>query len=71
MNARKTPVVELKCGLVISKYMPIFAATPDGKVIDFGCNQPFGILKVKNAHQQNLLEPHWMLVLINIFSVNE
>ena len=43
MNGRKTPVTVLKCGLVISKDMPNFAATPDGKVIDFGCSQPFGI----------------------------
>ena len=27
--------------------MPVLAATPDGKVIDFGCSQPFGILEVK------------------------
>ena len=46
MNGRKTPVTVLKCGLVISKDMPNFAATPDGKVIDFGCSQPFGILEV-------------------------
>lgn len=30
-----------------SSEMPVFAATPDGKVIDFGCSQPFGILEVK------------------------
>jgi len=47
MNARKTPEVMPKCGLVVSKEIPVFAATPDGKVIDFGRSQPFGILEVK------------------------
>ena len=37
MNARQTPVVLLKCGLVVSKEMPVFTATLNGKVIDFGC----------------------------------
>ena len=37
MNARQTPVVVLKCGLVVSKEMPVFTATLNGKVIDFGC----------------------------------
>jgi len=35
MTARKTPVALLKCGLVISKELPVLAATPDGKVIDW------------------------------------
>ena len=47
MNGRKTSAAVLKCGLVISKDMPMFAATPDGKVIDFGGSEPFGILEVK------------------------
>lgn len=46
MNARKTPVVVLKCGLVVSRQMPTLAATPDGKVVAFGCSQPFRILEV-------------------------
>ena len=48
INARKTPVlhVVLRCGLVVSKEMPVFAATLDEKVIDFGSSQPFGILEV-------------------------
>ena len=57
MNARKTPVAVLKCGLVISKDMPIFAATPDGKVIDFGCSQPFGILEVKCPSTKSAVTP--------------
>jgi len=35
-SARKTPIVVLKCGLVVSNQMPVLAATPDGKVVDFG-----------------------------------
>ena len=57
MNARKTPVVVLKCGLVISSEMLVFAATPDGKVIDFGCSQPFGILEVKCPSSKAAVTP--------------
>ena len=57
MNARKTPVAVLKCGLVISNDMPIFAATPDGKVIDFGCSQPFGIVEVKCPSTKSAVTP--------------
>lgn len=62
----RAPVVMQKCGLVVSKEMPVFAATPDGKVIDFGCGQPFGKYKL-NVHQQNLLSLRLILVLIQIF----
>ena len=57
MNARKTPVVVLKCGLVISNQMPVLAATPDGKVVDFGCSQPFGILEVKCPSTKSAVTP--------------
>ena len=57
MTARKTPVALLKCGLVISKELPVLAATPDGKVIDFGGSQPFGILKVKCPSTKSSVTP--------------
>jgi len=57
MNARRTPVAVLKCGLVISKELPVLAATPDGKVIDFGCSQPFGILEVKCPSTKSSVTP--------------
>lgn len=37
--------------------MPIFVATPDGKVIDFGCSQPFGILEVKCPSTKSAVTP--------------
>ena len=57
MTARKTPVAVLKCGLVISKEWPVLAATPDGKVIDFGCSQPFVILEVKCTTTKSSVTP--------------
>ena len=57
MNGRKTPVAVLKCGLVISKDIPIFAATTDGKVIGFGCSQPFGKLEVKCPSKKSSVTP--------------
>ena len=57
MNAKRTPVAVLKCGLVISKELPVLAATPDGKVIDFGCRQPFGIIEVKCPSTKSAVTP--------------
>ena len=57
MNARKTPVVILKCGLVVSNQMPVLAATPDGKGVDFGCSQPFGIFEVKCPSTKSAVTP--------------
>ena len=57
MNGRKTSAAVLKCGLVISKDMPMFAATPDGKVIDFGGSEPFGILEVKCPSRESAVTP--------------
>ena len=57
MNARKTPAVVLKCGLVISNQMPVLAATPDGKVIDFGCSKPFRIIEVKCPSTKSAVTP--------------
>ena len=57
MNARKTPVLVLKCGLVISNRIPVLAATPYGKVVDFGCNEPFGIIEVKCPSTKSAVSP--------------
>ena len=57
MNARKTPIAVLKCGMVISKECPILAATPDGNVIDFGCSEPFGIIEVKCPSTKSSVTP--------------
>jgi len=47
---RKTPVAVLRSGLVVSKNFPVLRATPDAKVIDFGCSICFGLAKVKCPH---------------------
>ena len=57
MIARKTPVAVLKCRLVISKELPVLAGPPDGKVIAFGCSQPFGILEVKCPSTKSSVTP--------------
>ena len=57
MNCRETPIAVLKCGLVISKGVPIFAATPDVKVIDCGCSQLFRILEVKCPSTKSAVTP--------------
>ena len=57
MTAQKTPVRVLKCGVVVSSEMPVLAASPDGKVIDFGCSQPFGIIEVKCPSTKSAVTP--------------
>lgn len=46
MYNRWTPVKLLPCGLVASKASPIIRATPDARVVDFGCTDHFGIAKI-------------------------
>ena len=58
MNDRKTLVlVVLKCGLVVSNQRAVLAAAPDGKVVDFGCSKPFGILEVKCPSTKSAVTP--------------
>ena len=57
MNTRATPVAMLKRGLPISKELSNLAATPDGKVIDFSCSQPYGILEVKCPSTKSFVTP--------------
>ena len=47
MFNRKTPVAVLKSGFVVSEAFPVLGASPDAKVIDFGCSICFGLAKVK------------------------
>lgn len=47
MFNRGTPVKVLPCGFVVSEGCPILGATPDARVVDFGCTDYFGIAKVK------------------------
>lgn len=47
MRARRMPITLLPAGLVISLSHPILGASPDGKVIDPGCPDCFGLVEVK------------------------
>ena len=47
MFNRKTPVAVLKSGFVVSEAFPVLGASPDAKVIDFGCPICFGLAEVK------------------------
>ena len=51
------PVKVLKSGLVISLDAPYLGASPDGKVIDPGCSEPFGLSEVKCPETKYLVTP--------------
>ena len=57
MFSRRTPVKALPCGLVVSKGCPIVAATPDARVVDFGCIDYFGIAEVKYPYTKYHVTP--------------
>ena len=57
MFNRKTPVAVLKSGLVVSKSVPVLSASPDAKVIDFGCTVCFGLAEVKCPHTKFHVTP--------------
>ena len=47
MFAPKTPVKVLKSGFVVCLDMPFVGCSPDGRVIDFGCHDHFGLGEAK------------------------
>ena len=47
MFARKTPVKVLKSGFVVCLDMPFVGCSPDGRVVDFGCHDHFGLAEAK------------------------
>lgn len=47
MRAKRMPITVIPSGLVISESYPILGASPDGKVIDPGCFDHFGLVEVK------------------------
>ena len=47
MLSRKTPVKVLKSGFVVCLDMPLLGGSPDGRVVDFGCRDHFGLAEVK------------------------
>lgn len=44
------PVQVFKSGLVVCLESPYLGASPDGKVIDNGCSEPFGLVEIKCPH---------------------
>ena len=57
MFNRKTPVAVLKSGFVVSEAFPVLGASPDVKVIDFGCSICFGLAEVKCPHTKFHVTP--------------
>lgn len=57
MDKQGTPVTVFKCGLVVDMNEPVLGCTPDSKVIDSGCTEPFGIAEVKCPHSKFLVTP--------------
>ena len=57
MFNRKTPVAVLKSGFVVSKSCPVLGASPDAKVVDFGCSLCFGLAEVKFPHTKFHVTP--------------
>ena len=47
MFVRKTPVKVLKSGFVVCLDMPFVGCSPDGRVVDFGCHDHFGLAEAK------------------------
>ena len=44
MHSQKTPVHVFKSGFVVCTHSPILGCSPDRKVIDPNCEDPFGLL---------------------------
>lgn len=57
MNSTKKPIEVYKCGFIVSKKEPILGCSPDGKVIDSGTTEPFGILEVKCPQTKFMVTP--------------
>ena len=57
MLSNHRPVQVLKSGLVISLDSPYSGAPPDGKVIDPGCSERFGLSEVKCPETKYLVTP--------------
>lgn len=56
MFNRKSPVSLLKSGLGSNRY-PLLGATPDAKIVDYGCSVCLGLGEVKCPHTQSHVIP--------------
>lgn len=57
MHSVKKPVLVYKSGLVVCLTSPYLGASPDGKVVDKGCNSPFGLIEVKCPETKFMVTP--------------
>ena len=57
MSSINKPVKVFKSGLVISMDAPYLVASPDDKVINPGCSDPFGLSEVKCPETKYLVTP--------------
>lgn len=57
MCNRRTPVKVLPSGFIVSKGTPVIGATPDARVVDFGCTDHFGIAEVKCPYSKHHVTP--------------
>ena len=57
MLSIRRPVQVLKSGLVVSLEAPYLGASPDAKVVDAGCSDPFGLSEVKCPETKFLVTP--------------
>ena len=54
---RRTPVKVLPSGFIVSKDTPVIGATPDARVVNFGCTDHFGIAEVKCPYSKHHVTP--------------
>ena len=57
MCNRRTPVKVLPSGFIVSKGTPVIGATPDARVVDFGCTDHFRIAEVKCPYSKHHVTP--------------
>ena len=57
MHSIKKPVSVYKSGFVISINSPYLGASPDSKVVDSGCTEPYGIVEVKCPETKFMVTP--------------
>ena len=57
MFSTRQTIELFKSGLVVGIDTPFLAASPDGKVRDAGCEEPFGLVRVKCPQTKFLVTP--------------
>ena len=57
MHSIGKPIVLFKSGFVVCRDAPFLWASPDGKVIDAGCSEPYGLVEVKCPETKYRVSP--------------